>query len=116
MPIPGEHLEQMSPSRKQKQTPFPEATGAAAEMGTEILLPPPSSSSSSGQLVSPHPCHPFQQGWSLVPVLHLEEDGNSVYVMGLWEPVGLDGGQWELMVGLVLKRHILRGSEPPVLS
>lgn len=73
-------------------------------------------SSSSGQLTSPRPCHPFQQGWSLIPVLLLEEDGNSVYAMGLWEPVELDGRQWELMAGLMLKRQILRGSEPPVLS
>lgn len=76
----------------------------------------PPSSSSAGRLMSPCSCHPFQQGWSLIPVLHLEEDGNGVHVMGLWEPVELGGRQWELMGGLVLKRHILRGSEPPVPS
>ena len=40
---------------------------------------------------------PLQRSWSLVPVLCLEEDGNSIDVMGPWETGELGGGRWERM-------------------
>lgn len=67
-----------------------------AEMGNRNPSSSSSSFSSRGQLVSPRLRHPLQQGQSLIPVLHLEKDGNSIDVMGPWETGELGGRRGEL--------------------